>query len=248
MSRSRQAGIRALSYDYESGHRVPPRAHPEDQLLFAAAGVMTVTTPDGTWIVPPNRGVWVPEGVEHSIRMSGAVAMRTLYLPPHLGRSILPARCTVLEMSPLLREVVLAAVARGGLDRRKRRDASLFAVLADELRALPTRALHLPYPRDPRALRIASRIEREPADVARGDALVRGSGASRRTIERLFRTETGMSLGAWRRQLRLGRALERLGAGEAVTAVALECGWSSTSAFVAAFRAAFAETPGRYFR
>jgi len=76
---------------------------------------------------------------------------------------------------------------------------------------------------------------------------VRGSGASQRTLERVFRAETGMSLGGWRQQLRLGRALEKLAAGESVTAVAIDSGYASASAFVVAFRAAFGRTPGRYF-
>lgn len=78
-------------------------------------------------------------------------------------------------------------------------------------------------------------------------ALPTGSGASPRTVERLFRAETGMSFGAWRQQLRLGRALELLARGDSVTAVAIESGYTGTSAFVAAFKASFGRTPGRYF-
>lgn len=249
MSGSRQRRIRALAYDYPSGHRIAVHAHAEHQLVFAAAGVMTVQTPEGSWIVPPNRAVWVPAGVEHDIRMSGAVSMRTLYLPPALRSPGLPRRCLVLEVTPLLREIVLAAVARGGLDPGRRgEDRHLLAVLVDEVRALPTRPMHVRVPHDERARRVATRVAREPGDGRPARALVAGSGASVRTIERLFRAETGMSLGAWRRQLRLGRALEMLAAGEPVTAVALESGYAGTSAFVSAFKACFGTTPGRYFR
>ena len=57
-----------------------------------------------------------------------------------------------------------------------------------------------------------------------------------------------MSFGAWRRQLRLLRALERLAAGEPVTTVALALGYDSTSAFIAMFRRNLGRTPGSYFR
>ena len=253
MSESRQRrrrAIRALSYDYASGHRVPTHKHAEHQLVFAAAGVMTVSTPEGAWIVPPNRAVWVPAGVEHAIRMSGAVSMRTLYVPRRLAPTRgLPERCTVLEVSPLLREIVLAGVRRGGLDvSRDPRDANLFRVLLDELRSLPVRALHLPFPRDPRALRLAARLQAQPGERGRAHDLATGTGASARTIERLFRAETGMSLGTWRQQLRLARALEQLAAGESVTAVAIDAGYAGTSAFVSAFKTSFGQTPGRYFR
>jgi AraC-like DNA-binding protein len=249
MSQTRQARVRAFSRDYPSGHRLPPHAHTAAQLVFASAGVMTVQTPDGAWTVPPHRAVWVPKRVKHSIRMFGAVAMRTLYLPAEMLPRDMPERCAVLEVSPLLREIVLVAVSRGGLRRGVRADENLLRVLLDELRPLAgAGAPFLPVPRDPRALRVARRLEHDPSEPAPLGSLLRGSGASRRTIERRFRAETGMSLGAWRREVRLARALELLAAGESVTTTALECGYASLSAFVAAFKHAFGRTPGRYFR
>lgn len=247
MSETRQPPIRAFAYDYRSGHRVEPHRHDEHQLLLASAGVMTVQTSDGSWIVPPHRGVWIPARMEHAIRMSGEVAMRTLYVPRMRARG-LPRSCRVLDVSPLVRELVLAAVARGGLDPARGADRHFFRVLVDQLRALPTPAFHLPFPRDARALRVAARLEQRPGEAGSTRDLVRGSGASQRTIERAFRAETGMTLRAWRQQLRLGRALEQLAGGDSVTAVAIESGYSTPSAFVAAFKATFGRTPGRYFR
>ena len=226
---------------------MPLHSHRKDQLLFAASGVMTVETPAGCWIVPPSRGVWVPARTTHAIRMSGIVAMRTLYVPPPLATA-LPHACRVLDVTPLVRELILATVARGRLDLQVPEDARLFAVLVDQLRTLPTRALHLPFPRDPRARRVADEIERNPGAARPARDVARGSGASQRTIERLFRAETGMSFRGWRQQFRLGRALEMLAAGDSVTAVAFDSGYAGVSAFVAAFKATFGQTPGRYFR
>jgi AraC-like DNA-binding protein len=178
--------------------------------------------------------------------MSGPVAMRTLYLDPRLRR--LPAGgCRVIQVSPLLRELIVEAVARGGLARDTPVDAHLLAVIRDQLRALPERPLHIPRPREPRAVRLAELLEKSPEDRRSLTVLCRGVGASRRTLERIFSRETGMSIGRWRRQHRLGHALGLLAAGTPVTSVALDVGYDSPSAFVAAFRAAFGQTPGRYF-
>src|SRR5882672_12664245 len=97
-----------LSYEFEHGHVIPSHFHPEDQLVFASKGVMTVSTRQGIWVVPPSRAVWIPARTPHSITMSGAVSMRTLYLLPGLVRC-LPANCVVLNVSPLLKELVLHA-------------------------------------------------------------------------------------------------------------------------------------------
>ena len=56
-----------------------------------------------------------------------------------------------------------------------------------------------------------------------------------------------MTFVRWRQQVRLLGALERLGSGQPVTTVALEMGYTSTSAFVKLFRESLGVTPGRYF-
>jgi AraC-like DNA-binding protein len=239
--------VAARAFDYASGERVPPHVHGRHQLLYASSGVMTVRTARGRWVVPPHRGVWIPARVRHSIEMSGAVSMRTLYLRTDLVRGG-PDGCRVVNAPPLVRELLLHAVERGGLDRRRPADRRLIAVLLDQLDALPAAPLHLPEPHDPRAQRVAARLRADPG--ARGtlaDVLVH-AGASRRTLERLFRADVGMSLGRWRHQLRLSYALRLLAEGRPVTAVALDVGYDGASAFVAAFRSAFGVTPGRYFR
>src|SRR5262249_57925251 len=91
-------------------------------------------------------------------------------------------------------------------------------------------------------------VERDPSPRHSLDRLARSTGASPRTLQRLFRSETGMTVGNWRRQLRLARSLETLAAGSSVTAAALDAGYQSVSAFVSVFRRTFGETPGPYFR
>src|SRR6266567_2544857 len=90
--------VTTLTYDFDDGQVVPEHFHPEDQLVYASRGVMTVRTEHGTWVVPPQRAVWIPAKVPHSIVMSGAVSMRTLYLRACLVRS-LPRTCTVINIS-----------------------------------------------------------------------------------------------------------------------------------------------------
>jgi len=121
-------------------------------------------------------------------------------------------------------------------------------VLVDQLRFSETRPLELVWPSDPRARRVAERARAtlsEPLDAAR---LVEGSGASLRTIERLFRRETGTTLERWRVRLRALEALRGLARGDSVTETALAVGYRGTSAFVAMFRRTLGVPPGRYFR
>ena len=79
-------------------------------------------------------------------------------------------------------------------------------------------------------------------------AVARLCGASKRTLERIFVRETGMTAGRWRQRQRLMEAMRRLAAGQDVTSVAMDVGYASVSAFVYAFRTQFGATPARYFK
>jgi len=98
----------SVSADLAHGHVIPEHSHPEDQLLFASRGVMTLRTKQGVWVVPPLRAVWIPADTPHSVAMSGPVSMRTLYFLPKLCRR-LPGKCFVMNASTLLRELILHA-------------------------------------------------------------------------------------------------------------------------------------------
>src|SRR5271169_6288981 len=111
------AQVTTLTYEFANGHTVPEHFHQEDQLVYASQGVMTVCTGEGTWVVPPQRAVWIPARTPHGILMSGAVSMRTLYLKPRLVRS-LPRSCRVLNVSSLLRELILHACKLPALEKR----------------------------------------------------------------------------------------------------------------------------------
>jgi len=239
--------VRSLALRLPSDHHIEAHRHDWDQLVYATDGVMTVSTALGSWVVPSRRAVWIPAGELHDVRMTGRVRMRTLYVRPDLARDA-PRICCVLSVSPLLRELVLEVIARKMLHDQVRAERNLAAVLLDQIRATPEAPLRVVWPKDARALKAAECVFSAPAENAPLSEFARGSGASARTLERVFKAETGMSFGRWRQQVRLVCALRRLAAGESVTSTALAVGFSGTSAFSAMFRRALGATPSAYMR
>jgi AraC-like DNA-binding protein len=247
-----------MSVAWAEGYTWRGRASEEwGQLLFPSRGTLTVHTETGLWVVPFHQAVWVPAGVRHDVEVAGGVALRALYLHPTAlpaRRGRLPEVCRVVEISPLLREVLRRVLRLRTLDRRVAAERHLLAVLLDEIIVLSgdlprhlTMPLDLPMPRDPRGVRAAEWIRAEPAARHTLAEAARAAAASPRTLERLFRSETGLPFGVWRQRARLLRALQRLAEGEPVAAAANAVGYESTSAFVAAFRRALGTTPGKYF-
>lgn len=239
--------IATLTRDYSPGHIIPLHFHDRDQLVYASRGVMTVRTRDGTWVVPPYRAVWIPASIPHSITMSGAVAMRTLYLKPRTAKT-LPRDCRVVNVSPLLKELILHACALGKLEKSTKRQQPLIAVIVGQLEVVEMVALQLPHLSDTRAVRVADLLTADPSDPRTLGQISKLSGASKRTVERLFREETGMTFGKWRQQLRLMQAMRLLAEGAKVTHAALDSGYSTPSAFIAMFRKVLGTTPTLYFK
>lgn len=243
----RSAIITTLRYDYPHGHKVPWHFHEWDQLVYASQGVMTVRTETGSWVVPAQRAVWIPARMAHEIRMSGRVCMRTLYLKPRLGQR-LQRRCEVMNVSPLMKELILYGCERPALIKKRRVHAHLIGMILDQLNAAECVPLQLPEPFDPRSLRVAKPLLDDPSDQRSLEELCELAGASKRTIERLFQTETQMTFGKWRQQLRLLHALRLLAEGAKITQVALDAGYSTASAFISMFRKTLGTTPGQYFK
>jgi len=159
----------------------------------------------------------------------------------------LPRTCCVVNVSSLLRELILHACKSPQMSRRSKTHAHLIDILVDQLETVQAIPLQLPAPSDPRAVRVAETLQRDLGESRSLAAACKQAGASKRTIERLFQEETRLSLGEWRQQLRLLRSLQLLAAGEKITHAALEAGYSTPSAFIAMFRKTLGTTPRRYF-
>jgi AraC-like DNA-binding protein/quercetin dioxygenase-like cupin family protein len=238
--------IRTFAAGFPGGHIIPDHLHGWHQLIYGTQGVITVHTSQGSWVVPPQRAVWVPAGIVHRVEMSGAVSMRTLYITVEAAKDM-SKDCCVVNVSPLLRELILHAIEIGALDKHIPTHARLIGVILDQIIAQPAIPLQLAVPSDSRALKVVEILRANPGDTGSLEQFCRTAGASKRTIERLFRIETGMTFGQWRQRLRLLHGLRLLASGEPVTTVAMESGYESTSAFISVFKTAFGTTPSRYY-
>lgn len=225
------------------GGTIDAHRHDDHQIAYAARGVLAITTDQGSWVAAATRAVWIPAGTVHAHRAHGDLRLHLVGLPA-ADNPLDLTEPTVLSVEPLTRELILAYTRDGDGPERDR----LRAVLLDRLRAAPQQPVHLPAPTDDRLVRLCDRLWADPADDRSLAALGRGVGAGERTLSRLFRTELGMTFPQWRTQLRLYHALVLLADGRSVTAVAHDCGWSSTSAFIEVFRRAFGHTPGTHRR
>lgn len=222
-------------------------SHPWVQLSYAIAGVLEIHTDAGRFVAPPQRAVWIPAGLPHRVFSSPRTEMRSLYVDCSVATRQADG-CQVLQVSPLLRELISAfssvPVAYDQLGAHGR----LAQVLLDQLNAAPPVDLMLPLPKDSRLRTLCRRLQAQLDGQVTLAQWSQRLGVSEKTLSRLFLRDTGLTFRAWRQRLRLFGALTPLEQGQRVTDVALSCGYDSTSAFIAAFRQQFGCTPGEFFR
>jgi AraC-like DNA-binding protein len=252
MSQSRQKddGIRIRTFAVTCSTRtiVPPHSPEWDQLIYASRGVTSVHTASGTFVLPCHRALWVPAGIAYSVEIAGIVSLRALYLKAGISKALPRSTCSAVNVSPLLRELILHAVRLAPLYKTIVEHRHLIDVILDQFKQLPAIPLQLTMPSDARASRIAARLRENPGDSRPLGKIAKEAAASPRTIERLFRKETKMSFGQWRQRLHVLQSLTLLARGDAVTEVALELGYQSPSAFIAMFKRELGTTPGSYFQ
>ena len=236
--------LAAFARDYPAGHEEGWHSHARAQLLHATGGVMRVGTGAAGFVVPPGRALWVPAGLPHAVSMRGGVTMRALFVRHDAAAASGPTAATVFAVSPLLRELILAACAEPLEWDPAGRGGHVAALILDEIARADPLPLGVPAPRDPRLLRLADALQAEPARPLTLEGWAAECGASPRTLTRLFRRETGMSFGRWRQMLRLSEAAALLAQGVPAARAAALVGYASVPAFGSAFRAAFGQTPG----
>jgi AraC-like DNA-binding protein/mannose-6-phosphate isomerase-like protein (cupin superfamily) len=242
-------GIHLVARSYKKGLRLDTHMHREAQLVYAAKGTMQVTTPKGRWLVPPDRAVWVPARLEHSIDVLADIEMRTLYfelawLKRERRSASLDAEF-VVRVSPLLHQAILALFdGRDDPDRTK----LLVKLAMLELHQAEDSATFIPLPHEPRCRRAAHIVLGDPTGSHEIETLAREVGTSARTLSRLFTSETQLSFKSWCQRARIAAAIERLSVDGniSVKQLAADLGYASFPAFSHAFRQVTGKTPTEF--
>jgi AraC-like DNA-binding protein/mannose-6-phosphate isomerase-like protein (cupin superfamily) len=242
-------GVHLVARHYRKGVRLDTHMHREAQLVYAARGTMQVTTPKGRWLVPPDRAVWVPARLEHSIDVLADIEMRTLYFDlawlRREQRSESLAAEFVVRVSALLQQAILALFdGRGTADRTE----LLLRLALLELHQAQDSATFIPLPHEPRCRRAADIVLDDPTGSHGIETLARAVGTSTRTLSRLFAAETQLNFKSWRQRARIAAAIERLTmqANVSIKQLAADLGYASVPAFSHAFRQVTGKTPTEF--
>jgi AraC-like DNA-binding protein len=220
----------------------PEHSHDWNQLVHAISGVLTVTVEGSCFAISPEQAVWLPGGARHRVGSLLGSEFRSLWIAEEAGTGIAEV-CTVFRVSPLLRALIIEAAGIQGHEDATGYSGRVTALILDQLRRAEALPAALPWPRLGFLQTLCDALYKDPSDVRGVVEWAKTLGMSPRTLARRFDDEVGMSMRAWRRRLRLFKAIELLAGDLSVTEIALELGYGSTSAFTYAFRTEIGRSP-----
>lgn len=221
--------------------------HPWGQLTYASHGIMKVVTQDASFIVPPERALWLPKFTPHHVSTRYGVSFRSLYINNHQAKN-LPTLTTSIDVSSLLKALILTISQWGDNYDVSPDKARLTSVLLDQIQSASSAPLFLNMPKDKRLQKISSMLSSDPANNTSLEKWSETIGATPRTLNRLFQKETQMGFVEWRQRLRILYSLERIDRGEAINNIALEIGYDSASAFITMFKKHMGCSPKVYLK
>ena len=232
---------------YASGAFVEWHSHKRAQLLYAAAGLMRVQVETGSWIVPPQRAIWVPANVDHRAEMITSTTTRSVYVDP-LACENFKSNVSPIEVTSFLRELV-SEVARLPYDYPlSPRNQALETLLLAEIQSNPLGLPYAPTVNDRRLKAIEDALFEEHHFENSAAGWAKFVGCSTRHLTRLLEKECGMTFTQWRRALRLVEACKLFSLGHTIKDVAYRTGFQDVSTFSVIFRSGMGETPGSYRR
>ncbi|WP_256079661.1 helix-turn-helix domain-containing protein [Massilia sp. YIM B04103] len=237
--------VTLIGRDLQTNEYMSAHKHEWGQVTYALEGVLRVTANNSSWIVPPQRAIWVAPQVMHEV----TVLERTRLRPVRVLAARAPFagdECRVLQVTPLLRELILALEQIGDQPSTPRYRL-LAELILDELGRSATRPIRVPLPSDKRLKALCDSLMADPGSAQTLEAWATQVGASERTLARLFERELGLSFGQWRQQVRLAHAAPLIARGLPLAQVAEQLGYASQSAFSAMFKKTFGLSPSAFF-
>jgi AraC-like DNA-binding protein len=222
-------------------------AHPWGQLSYCATGVMQLTIAGQAYLSPPQYGIWIPPDIEHEATVRQAVIYHSAYIDASLCGQ-LPEACCALEMTPLLKSILADFAARRMEIPSSAEDIRLAQVLLDQIKLAPVAHHYLPGSTDQALAQLLNALHHDPACTLSLQQWADRLHMTERTLARRCQRELGMSFSEWRQRLRFLTALNMLESGETVQGVALELGYSTSSAFISMFQRLSGTTPDQFRR
>ena len=232
---------------------VPMHKHKKGQLLYTEGGRVYVTAKSKVWFLPARHYMWIPGGMEHSLKITLASAqVWNLYFPCWTDEPLFYREAGIYPVNNMLLEQLYFIKDMQGhvLPENKSRFyflSGIKAILPEISRSALLFAL--PQPKEQRLEEVIAFIQNNLSQSINVSTVAKRFGMSESTLARLFRKDLKMSFINYVSTLRLLRSVELLASGEMnIKEICYEVGYESVPTFSNVFKKSIGVRPTDYLK
>lgn len=212
--------------------------HNKAQLVYVQSGFQYLTIENRVFLLPQNHAAWIPPNTLHKTNThSDKIKLMVIFFDVE---STLPfyQHADVFSVPPVLKEMIQYAEKWSKQLTRNADEEVFLKAMLNELPNFVAQALHLhmPLPSDPRLQAVLLHIHQHYSESLKIEDLVKYIPLSQRSLERIFKKETGLTLNKYLQMVRIIKSIELLSSNEfSISEIAYLVGYRSLQAFTNSF-------------
>ncbi|WP_312395172.1 AraC family transcriptional regulator [Chryseobacterium sp.] len=212
--------------------------HQRYQLTYVEEGYQYLHIENKIYLVPQNHLIWIPSGVKHRTETEAKTVNLMVVLFKTVFDNDFYKNIHVFSAPPVLKEMLQYA-AKWNQQMEENEEQSYF--LKALLNSLPhfckeKECLHIPIPNDQRLLPVCNYINTNYAENFSIESLADLSTMSVRSLQRIFKQETGITLQKYTQLIRILKSIELINTKQyTLSQIAYKVGYKSLAAFTTSY-------------
>lgn len=214
--------------------------HQRAQLTFVTEGYQYFHINDKIYLVPQNHVIWVPSLQKHKITSEAKTVKLMVSLFKNIPENQFYSTTHVFPAPPVLKEMILYAKKWNQETAENDEQKAFMNAL---LVSLPNfcdenTALQIPLPSDMRLLEVCQFINLNYQQNHSIDELAETANLSTRSLQRIFKKETGISIKKYAQLIKILKSIELIDSHQfTLSEIAYKVGYKSLSAFTSSYQA-----------
>lgn len=229
-------------------------SHRKGQLIYVEQGFQYLTVAGKMYLLPQNHVAWIPSGALHKTNShSERIKLMVLFFDtPQFDSAqdqLFFSQVQLFSAPKVLREMILYCERWSKLIEEDKHEKVFLGALLHELPYFAAQLLQLgiTLPQENRLQAVLNHLHDHYTEAFTLDEIALLSNLSLRTIERLFKKETGMTLAKYQQLLRIIKSLELLSTKQfTISQIAYKVGYKSVQAFTNSFYAVMKYRPSSF--
>jgi AraC-like DNA-binding protein len=225
--------------------------HEKAQLVYVESGFQYLTVDGKIYLLPQNHAAWIPPNAVHKTNShSEKIKLMIIFFEVD-KKDPFYHQVNVFSVSPVLREMIKYA-EKWSLNTNENADENIFLkALYNEIPnfAADSIHLHISLPEDKRLAKAVKFLNNNYTKDLKMEELSDLAALSLRSLERIFKKETGLTLSKYQQILRIIKSLELLSANEwTISEIAYKVGYKSLQAYTNSFQSVMQYRPSDFLK